>query len=535
MIRIPFAFETTEEISPEISSQRLVNMRPEIPTDKSATNIALIGTPGKELKLDFGADPGRGSIQVGDYVYFVARDTFYRMANDFTYVSKGTITNGTGKVRIVSNGQLGSQIVVVDGAKGWCYSITYDTFFELKEYSNGTTTATTAGKLVDSGGAFDTDNTTVGDTAFKTTSGDTGKATITAIDSATTLSVDADIFTSGDDYRIGTDNFPVASDIEFLGGKGIADTAEEGRFQQSATYDLTDWPVLSFDTAEADPDALLRIKAHNSVAWQLGEITTELYAFRGDDLIPINGAVSDIGILAKWSIADFADDTFMFLGRSKNGEVGVYRTSGYEIVKFSDPWMDAQIENLTSPGDATAYSYFIQGHSFYVLNFTAANKSYAVTENGGWFLVESNGGRDIVDDIVIFNRQVLGFDYQTGKLYQIKADVYTDNGVKIKRRVISTHIQRDHEMFSIGEIVAEVESGVGIASGQGSDPLINLEISNDRGHIFGPVRSEPVGKMGQYAAGAKFTRNGSAKGYVLNFSMDDPVKWVITGVFIRGD
>jgi hypothetical protein len=62
------------------------------------------------------------------------------------------------------------------------------------------TTATTANKLTDSAGNFVVNAIAIGDVIKDTT---TGKfALVTAVDSATALSVSADIFTSGDAYSI---------------------------------------------------------------------------------------------------------------------------------------------------------------------------------------------------------------------------------------------------------------------------------------------------------------------------------------------
>jgi len=66
--------------------------------------------------------------------------------------------------------------------------------------STGTTTSTSASKLVNTAGAFTTDGTCIGDTVSNTTDGTT--ALITAIDSASTLSIDTDIMTSGEAYTI---------------------------------------------------------------------------------------------------------------------------------------------------------------------------------------------------------------------------------------------------------------------------------------------------------------------------------------------
>jgi len=66
--------------------------------------------------------------------------------------------------------------------------------------SSGTTTGTTADKLVDSGATFISDGVTVGDQVRNTT--DDTYAIITAVDSETTLSINRDIMVSGEDYSV---------------------------------------------------------------------------------------------------------------------------------------------------------------------------------------------------------------------------------------------------------------------------------------------------------------------------------------------
>lgn len=64
---------------------------------------------------------------------------------------------------------------------------------------SGTTSATTANKLVETGQNF-TSTVRVGDIVYNTT--DTTAATVTAVDSDTTLSLSEDIMESGDFYTI---------------------------------------------------------------------------------------------------------------------------------------------------------------------------------------------------------------------------------------------------------------------------------------------------------------------------------------------
>ena len=64
---------------------------------------------------------------------------------------------------------------------------------------SGTASATTADKLVEAGQNFET-TVTVGSTVYNTT--DDTSATVTAVDSDTTLSISADIMASGETYVI---------------------------------------------------------------------------------------------------------------------------------------------------------------------------------------------------------------------------------------------------------------------------------------------------------------------------------------------
>ena len=68
------------------------------------------------------------------------------------------------------------------------------------ESISSSATGTTPNKLVDSAGDFENKNIEAGDIIYNTT--DSTVATVTAVDSATVLSISADIMASGEAYRI---------------------------------------------------------------------------------------------------------------------------------------------------------------------------------------------------------------------------------------------------------------------------------------------------------------------------------------------
>jgi hypothetical protein len=106
------------------------------------------------------------------------------LAKDTTYYTIKDTTTTVKLATSAANATLGTAIDLVD----------------VNEITNGTTTSTTADKLVDSAGSFVLDGVEAGDVVENTTDGTF--ATVTAIDSLTTLSLDVDIMTTGEDYII---------------------------------------------------------------------------------------------------------------------------------------------------------------------------------------------------------------------------------------------------------------------------------------------------------------------------------------------
>ena len=118
-------------------------------------------------------------------------------------------------------------------------------------------------------------------------------------------------------------------------------------------------------------------------------------------------------------------------------------------------------------------------------------------------------------------------DYVNGNLYQISPTTYTDNGIPIKRLLQSKHLG-DGNNISIDELFLDMETGVGLQNGQGSNPQIMLEVSKDGGRVFGNQRLLGFGKVGQYQSPRAIARRvANGRDIVLRVSMTDPVKFVI--------
>jgi hypothetical protein len=170
------------------------------------------------------------------------------------------------------------------------------------------------------------------------------------------------------------------------------------------------------------------------------------------------------------------------------------------------------------------------GHPFYQINFPTADESWVYDGSTDlWHRVKSAGiGRHRADTFSNFlNRNYVG-DYENGKVYRLRSDVYTDNGDEIALELTGRHVFKDGKTFSIPWLQIEFESGVGLATGQGSNPQVMLQISKDGGHSWGPEIWTSLGKIGRYATRSVWRRLGKARDITFKIRITDPVKRVIT-------
>ncbi len=120
-------------------------------------------------------------------------------------------------------------------------------------------------------------------------------------------------------------------------------------------------------------------------------------------------------------------------------------------------------------------------------------------------------------------------DYENGKLYALNDDTYTDDGDYIYRE--RAFPVPPGNIFK-AELIAE--TGVGLTSGQGSDPQVWLQVSRNGGRTFGYERYQSLGLLGQYNWRPVWRRIGDGRNNVLRVAMTDPVKVAWLGFEVNG-
>ena len=316
----------------------------------------------------------------------------------------------------------------------------------------------------------------------------------------------------------------------FLNGRFLVSQSSSGRFGWSALYDGTAWDALDFATAESHPDELERVFVDGAVAHMLGASTVEQWADSGAEDQPvarIGAGAMQWGLAARWSVAK-GQEGFFCLGKSRLGGVQVYVVSGASYKAVSTPQVEQEWARYSAVENATAYSYMANGRSFYQINFPTADKSW-LWDGTAWNRVESAGGRHRGEIQINFQNRSYVSDYENGKLYLLDADTYTDDGEPIVREVVTRH-SKSGDFIRLSKLWVEMEAGVGLNAGQGSDPQIMLQISRDGGQTWGNEMWRSIGRIGEYVARAVWNRLGRARDFVFRLRITDPVK----SVFVAG-
>jgi len=332
-------------------------------------------------------------------------------------------------------------------------------------------------------------------------------------------------------------DFESTDSIATLDGYTVA-TKKQGRtFQWSDINTTQDWQALNTQTVEADSSNIVRVAMNNLELWFFKENIIEVYydsARPGYIFDRKDGVFIQKGCAAKHSVASL-DNSFYFLGSDRI----IYKTEGYQIGAISTYPISQEIEGYSTVSDAFGFTYVLNGHKFYNITFPTANTTwqYNIT-TGLWNERQSidasqNSGQWRATCQAFFAGLNLFGDFETGIIYQASPDVYNENGTAILRKIVSATQFANFSRSTFDRFTLMIDTGVGLLSGQGSDPQVMLRVSTDGGKTWGFESQQSVGALGNYETEVFWTSLGYGRSGIFEVTMSDPVKFAIVGAFLN--
>jgi hypothetical protein len=340
------------------------------------------------------------------------------------------------------------------------------------------------------------------------------------------------IINSGVLTKITDADFPLAGMVEYFINYFVVIVQNTGRFNWSDALDGTSWNALNFITSEKKSDYLVGLINFNDALWLFGESTIEIYVASGSEDAPFQyyqGSVNSTrGCGAKYSI--FADANQLFwLGDDRI----IYTNNGYTPLRISNHAIEKEITDMATIDDAIAFTYTQDGHKFYILTFPTENKTYSYDiltkmwsrrssfNLGRW---RANASCDFVE------KQLIG-DYANGKIYYIDPLNYTENDEVLERTIYTTPLFQENMRIVYHSITLDIDSGFAKTTGQGSNPQVMMQFSNDGGYTWSNENWKSTGEIGEYNKELIWRRCGMARNRLIRFTLTDPVPFRVIGCY----
>ena len=337
-------------------------------------------------------------------------------------------------------------------------------------------------------------------------------------------------------------DFPGAVMVSYLDGYFVFNEPNSQRIWVTSLLDGLSVDPLDFASAEGSPDGLVSLIVDHREAWLFGTNSVEVWYDAGAADFPlqrIQGAFNEIGCAAAYSVAKL-DNGLFWLGSDARGRGIVYRANGYTGQRISTHAVEWQIQQYGDLSDAIGYTYQQDGHAFYVLVFPSANTTWvydvstsAWHERAGW--TGSAFTRHRGNCQMSYSDEIVIGDFENGNLYAFDLGVYADNG-SVQRwlrswRALPTG-QNSLKRTAHHTLQLDCESGVGLVTGQGSNPQVMLRWSDDGGHTWSNEHWAEMGGIGEYGHRVFWRRLGMTmklRDRVYEISGTDPVKIAIMG------
>lgn len=428
--------------------------------------------PGKKLLArPPTAGAGRGLYRAtnGD-LYATVDDVIYFVSNAFTFTAVGNIGHGTSIISMADNGQdVGNEICVVNGSTfGWIITMSTRAFAPIVD---------------------------------------------------------------------GTGTFVGSNRVDYLQSYFLFNAPGTPYWYISLPNSVT-FNALDVAAKSSYADNIKTLGVRQREVWLIGELSTEPWYLSGAPDFPFEAVASTFikyGCIATYSMCSI-DISLFWLSQDLNGQGIVVKSDGYNAKRISTFAIEAEFQNYADLTDAVGSSYQKDGHTFYVLSFPTADKTWVFdlsTEQ--WFestWVDSNGNehRDRCPFYAHAYNKVIGQDWETGTLYEIDSNTYTDNGDSIYCRRGFPHMLSEMDRITHWALVVDIQCGT--TTDNNADPQVNMRYSDDRGQTWSDPQMASMGRIGEYLTSPQFQRLGMARDRVYEVFWTENLKTALNGLYV---
>lgn len=303
-----------------------------------------------------------------------------------------------------------------------------------------------------------------------------------------------------------------------------------GLFASSNVADGSTYNALNYAEAEVGPDELIRGYVFNQLIYMLGQKTTEPWYNSGVGNPPFDRqdtALVNVGIAGKYAVAN-TDQYLYWLGDDRK----FYQCVGASARNMITPGIAHLIESFETVSDCIMSSFVIDGQDMILLTFPAEGRNLVYSETLNYWVELGSGtsyqSRWYGNAVIRCYEKNLVADYRNGNVYELDLNTYTDAGdARLRIRTLpsfnSKMIGAHGRRITVSRVRINCQVGVGLATGQGSDPEIMCQLSNDGGHTWDGETHVSIGVMGDYTLPVDFFKFSTGYDVRCRIKCSDPV------------
>ena len=351
----------------------------------------------------------------------------------------------------------------------------------------------------------------------------------------------------GYSYLIASNSFVQISDPNYLPSntvaniksQWVADIANSNQIQISNLLDGRTWQALNRASAEANADYVNAVANRRGQLLVIGAATIEFWTATGNAIgpfQPIPGALSDKGILAPLSFCQ-EDEAGFYLAN----DFIFYRLAGFQKQRISTFALEQEWRSYATFSDAFSFVYTYKGHKFVILTFPSQNRTFCYDiATGLWnerysYDYTTTIGRWRASCVVDCYGMLLVGDSRSGKVGIIDGTISTEFGDPIILQGVFPPIYNQGLQFSMPRFELDIDTGGASNTGQGSNPHVMLDWSDDGGYTFSsPQLWNSCGTIGNTRLRLQWNQLGSSYERFMRVTISDPIKRVIRGARAAG-
>ncbi len=466
-----------------LNTQKTINWYPVLSSqqEQNKSQIAIFPTPGQLTYTTLSGRYGRAlfTVRTQDFTrcFAIVDQTLYEIATNFTFVSRGTLTNiPVGSSRLIIECNLQNEVFIGGYDASYVYDMDTETLTQITDsaFPNHVSSAIALDNytVVASDGAVYVSLTT---SALNWTGGETYSTTYKAAPVIALATLREQIF-----------NFTTES-IEVFINDGESPYARLPRTSISRG-------LLAKNSLATFVNGFVFLSKSRE-----GEAQVVFYdGWNTPEPLP------DTSINTQINKATTLEDAYGYIQQTKSGKYWYY---------------------LTIPDLRKTFVYDFSTGMWHTRHSTAP----WVNADGTVDQIEFRGAFH-----TNFNGKNLYLDAHSPVISYEDADTFAELGQMIKRERISQTITQEDAPISHAQFVLDCNVGQALSSGQGSNPMIMMSWSDNGGHNYKQESFVGLGSQGDYDHRVRLNKLGTSRKRNYKFVLTDPVNLMIQNAYING-